>query len=104
MWIQDIGKVYTESNSYNSKLTEPGPIRSAGWSSPRETQNSLSYKGSFAMGGGDFGPKGITTFEQEESNKIIDIINKHLSSLDIKNPTDRVAIEVLAKIKKELGY
>lgn len=106
MWINELGELYNESQ-WSGGLTNPGPPNPSGWEKPRETQLGLSYKGSFARGGGDFNPITQATFEQEEDemiskNSVLQLVEKHLGHLDSKNRLDDSAILHLSQLKKDL--
>lgn len=103
MSLKELGELYQES-SWAGKLTQSSPLNNAGWSkNPGETEISKSYKGSFGRGGSDYNPVSTPVYEQEEENGAIGLINKELSKLDSKSPTDRVAIDCLSRIKQKLS-
>ena len=93
-------------------LTINRPPVKGGYTPPQESQMSLRYKG-IKIGGPEVNmmdqslASGQNPYEQEEGesvdkNSVINLIDKHLSKLDIHNNLDRSAIMILTDIKQKL--
>jgi hypothetical protein len=109
MWNSELSSIY-ENNVLNEDLYS-NPKVTRGTIAPQTAGQGLSYKnykaGLPVNNLGDESQAGNVQFgnpyEQNEEVSVISLIDAELSNLDGNSPTDRVAIDVLGKIKKKLS-
>lgn len=110
MWIDDIGKLYTESWGPSSP-NRPGDAR--GVMPARETHDSIKMKGIFGAGDSPSNAlavsqaSGQNPFEQEEDqmiskNTVLKLIETHIGHLDSKNRLDQSGVMHLGKLKQDI--
>lgn len=110
MWIDEIGKLYTESWGPSSP-NAPGDAR--GVLPAQETKDSIRMKGVFGAGDSPTNPlavsqaSGQNPFEQEEDqliskNTILKMIGEAIDTLDAVNTLDQSGVFALAQLKNKI--
>lgn len=110
MWIDDIGKLYTESWGASSPNT-PGDAR--GMLPARETKDSVKMKGIFGAGDSPSNAlavsqaSGQNPFEQEEDqliskNTVLKMIGEAIETLDSVNTLDQSGVFALGQLKNKI--
>jgi hypothetical protein len=110
MWIDDIGKLYTESWGPGSP-NRPGDAR--GVLPARETHDSVRMKGIFGAGDSPSNAlavsqaSGQNPFEQEEDemiskNTVLKMISEAMDSLDSVSTLDQSGVFALGQLKNKI--
>ena len=110
MWIDDIGKLYTESWNPSSPNR---PADARGVMPARETHDSVRMRGVFGAGDSPSNPlavsqaSGQNPYEQEEDqmiskNTVMKMIGDAVETLDVVNTLDQSGVFALTQLKNKI--